>query len=459
MFSARVRNAFTARVFLVAAALLGCTAEQRIVPSPSPIAATATPQPTRTAGLALQALEQTSVDGLVPYSVATHTRGLLAIFGKQNPGPDDRAAIYRGGIWRSSWEREAIEFESGESPTSVGIHDSGALFAGTSQGRLMRRDDWYGTSWREVFRAPAGTFQPVVQRFTFAAGFTYVGLKGVLLSEDNGPWRDVTSGLGDLPGLEQRGRFGVTGPVVIGDRLIVGIGGLQPLSTGIWVRAPHGAWSRLTLQADVSDLAADGRRVVALRSGSSETHVSDDAGASWRSIPAPEQLVRVVPTALGFVARSLRTLYVLDQDRWWPAMSVGEGTALAATGREIAIASAGNVKRLRIETASSSAKDCGYETALHRAPEDVPGRACLTTALASGTPARYTYTRFTVEGDPVVLTLVVIGPSQVRVILDSADGFGRPGVFTATCTSLSPDGPIRLQLRGCTGDPEVRGEF
>lgn len=443
----------------MAAALLGCTAEQRVVPSPSPPPATAAPQPTRTTGLAVQPLERTNVDGLVPYSIATHTSGMLAIFGRQNPGPDDRAAVYRGGIWRSNWEREPIEFETGESPTSVAIHDSGALFVGTSQGRVLRRDDWYGTSWQQVFRAPAGTFQPVVQRFTFAGGFTYVALKGVLLSEDNGPWRDVTSGLGDLPALAQRGRFGVTGPVVAGDRLIVEIGGLQPLSTGIWVRTPDATWSKATLQGPLSDIASDRRRVVALRADTSETQISDDAGASWRSIPAPEQLIRVVPTALGFVARSQRTLYVLDQDRWWPAMSLGDGTALAATGREIAIASGRSVQRVRIEAASPSAKDCGYETALHRAPEDASGRACLTSALAIGIPARYTYTQFTTEGDPVVLTFVVIGPSQVRVVLDNADRFGRPGVFTATCTSLSPDGPIRLQLGGCTGDPEVRDGF
>jgi hypothetical protein len=247
----------------------------------------------------------------------------------------------------ATWSRSAISFQAAvtapaklESVSAVAIHrGSGGLLVGTTNGRILRSDG-PDKPWRTVFQAPTGTFQPVVGGFsvpTSAVGGTiYAALKGILRSDDGGrTWRDVTAGIGDLPAqMEKRTRFDTAGPVQDGDRVIVGIGGLQPGATGLWISADGSPpWRRSTGAPGTGErgLAAHGGFiVVALPAGTDASGrptvtalASRDGGSSWQPADAgiaANSITRLIDAqvgAVGIAAAAGNVVFALQPDLSW----------------------------------------------------------------------------------------------------------------------------------------------
>lgn len=427
-------------------------------PSPAPTAALTAPSPTR-ASVEAAPLGVGGPDGLPASRVAAYGTTTAAIFG---------SAVYIGSDGKN-WGRSDVPFKDGEIPLAVGVDPlSRARLVGTSMGRILRLDSWYGTPWREVFAAPAGTFQPAVQSFSFRDHFTYASLNGLLASEDDLPWTDLTPGLGGLPDrIEARGRFGTGPAVALADRVLVHIGGVMPDSTGLWSRGTDGRWTKIAFPGPgLRGMTAIGDSVVTVSQPALDlsgrplvgSWLSPDRGATWRALadPEPAGLLDVVPTPLGFIALGPTALYWLGpNDRWERLTPVQGGGSLAANGREIFVAAQQGVLGFRIQpSAPPLTERCGYEL---RGPSggavNAAARDCLLRAFAAGRPAQLIATRYTQEGDPITDTITVLGHGSILVLTDDRDGFGRPGFYTSSCTTLGPvpRTGTGIEITGCTG--------
>ena len=104
-------------------------------------------------------------------------------------------------------------------------------------------------------------------------------------------------------------------------------------------------------------------------------------------------------------------------------------------------------------------EDCGTELRRQGATSlDDAGRDCLMRAYQTGTLATFTTSRPTIEGDPIVTRLEVLGRSDVRVTVDNTkDKFSAPAnrvVRTYRCTTLAhgtTTGGLRpFVVSGCT---------
>lgn len=102
--------------------------------------------------------------------------------------------------------------------------------------------------------------------------------------------------------------------------------------------------------------------------------------------------------------------------------------------------------------------DCGVEVRGHDKGYDAKARGCLWDAYSSGKPVKLTTTSYTTEGDPMTYVIQVVSASEISVVLDSKDKFGRQGMFKATCSTMTRE-PYRHQpdrygfhLSGCSGD-------
>lgn len=165
-----------------------------------------------------------------------------------------------GASWRSlplSSQPSVTPQQPRESVSAVAIGPNGSLILlGTTNGRILRADG-PTAALVDAYEAPAGTFQPAVERFVFEGGRVYAALRGLLESDDLGRnWRDISARLGGLGAdITQRPRFGVGGPVVLQNEIVVGIGGNTPGVTGLWSTADDGAtWRRF----DGSELTGGG---------------------------------------------------------------------------------------------------------------------------------------------------------------------------------------------------------
>lgn len=103
-------------------------------------------------------------------------------------------------------------------------------------------------------------------------------------------------------------------------------------------------------------------------------------------------------------------------------------------------------------------EDCGAEVRKQGATTlDDRARDCLLRAFQAGTAATFTSTRPTIEGDPIVTRIDVVGTSDIRVIVDmTKDKFSAPAdrvVRTYRCTTLTRtqvNGLRPLSVTGCT---------
>jgi hypothetical protein len=84
--------------------------------------------------------------------------------------------------------------------------------------------------------------------------------------------------------------------------------------------------------------------------------------------------------------------------------------------------------------------DCGVETATGpNGPWNVEARECFWGPYLQGTPAQFTSTRPTVEGDPITTVFRVYGPGNVEVVEDTTrDRFGAQVVTLYSCSGLTP---------------------
>jgi hypothetical protein len=86
------------------------------------------------------------------------------------------------------------------------------------------------------------------------------------------------------------------------------------------------------------------------------------------------------------------------------------------------------------------AKDCGTETATGpNGPWNIDARECFWALYLQGTPAMFTTTRPTTEGDPITTVFRVYGPGTVEVVEDTTlDRFGAQAVTRYACSDLTP---------------------
>ncbi|HRI66014.1 MAG TPA: hypothetical protein PK156_17320 [Polyangium sp.] len=105
--------------------------------------------------------------------------------------------------------------------------------------------------------------------------------------------------------------------------------------------------------------------------------------------------------------------------------------------------------------AGDAAPSCGHETQIHGPGYDEAARSCLWDAYRAGRPAELVLTRYTVEGDPITVTLRIRSGPAIEVHEDNRDRFGARGVRSSTCTELSRgpimDGRSGFIVRGCRG--------
>lgn len=129
---------------------------------------------------------------------------------------------------------------------------------------------------------------------------------------------------------------------------------------------------------------------------------------------------------------------------------------------EESVASTSSVSRPAGTSSSSSkandAPSCGNEIHRYGQGYDDEARACLLDAFNAGRPSSFTLTRYTIEGDPLIITIHVRSRSSVEVIEDNRDRFGAQGVHTSTCSSIER-GPVTnghsgFIVRGCLENPE-----
>ena len=102
-----------------------------------------------------------------------------------------------------------------------------------------------------------------------------------------------------------------------------------------------------------------------------------------------------------------------------------------------------------------AAPSCGVETQLHGGGYDDAARTCLWNAYRAGRPAELVLKKYTVEGDPIIVTLRIRSGPSIEVHEDNRDRFGGRGVRSSTCTELSrgpsTDGRSGFIVRGCRG--------
>lgn len=192
-----------------------------------------------------------SPDGLRPCILAAVGEVLFGAFERSlGAGCDPYLSQDDGKSWRAlsfGTEPTAIPQQLRESITAVAVGARGTpLLVGTSNGRILRADLGNPTL-STVYRAPGGTFQPIVGGFAFDADRAFATVRGVLRSDDDGrTWQDISVGLGSLSSDPRaRPRFGTAGPIIIGAEVVVGVGGNTPGLTGVWASNDLGtSWSR-----------------------------------------------------------------------------------------------------------------------------------------------------------------------------------------------------------------------
>lgn len=109
--------------------------------------------------------------------------------------------------------------------------------------------------------------------------------------------------------------------------------------------------------------------------------------------------------------------------------------------------------------------DCGAEEQGHGGKVNQAGRNCLLQNFAAGTPAVFSTSRLTTEGDPIIWTIRVRSKERVDVDVDTTrDKFGERKVTHYTCRSLAPrvranERHERLEVTGCKGGPNAELTF
>lgn len=101
-------------------------------------------------------------------------------------------------------------------------------------------------------------------------------------------------------------------------------------------------------------------------------------------------------------------------------------------------------------------RSCGVEVSRHGEGYDAAARACIWQAHKEREFARFTTTRYTIEGDPITYTITVT-QSGIDVVVDSKDRLGQSGLFKHTCRNVEQimqdgnTGRFGFSLSGCTG--------
>jgi len=101
-------------------------------------------------------------------------------------------------------------------------------------------------------------------------------------------------------------------------------------------------------------------------------------------------------------------------------------------------------------------RSCGAEVVRRGEGYDGGARACIWNAYKTREHARFTTTRYTIEGDPISYT-ITITPTGFEVVVDSKDRLGQRGVFKHTCRTferiVQEENAERFgfALSGCTG--------
>jgi hypothetical protein len=110
-----------------------------------------------------------------------------------------------------------------------------------------------------------------------------------------------------------------------------------------------------------------------------------------------------------------------------------------------------------VTTTTPAVIDCGVEERALGRDRDLASRDCLMGAYTGGRPATWISRLPTVEGDPIVVRVSVLGPAAIEVRVDNtADRFAAPGdrgVVVHRCTALAVDPvtqPPTFLLSGCT---------
>ena len=108
--------------------------------------------------------------------------------------------------------------------------------------------------------------------------------------------------------------------------------------------------------------------------------------------------------------------------------------------------------------------ECGTTDDWSGTSSDATGRDCIWNAYQNGRAARWTLRSYTIEGDPIPVTLVFRPEGRIGLVVTrdtSADKFGGVGnqrVFTYRCNTMTkvPHGGdnsrYSFMLTNCTGD-------
>lgn len=107
--------------------------------------------------------------------------------------------------------------------------------------------------------------------------------------------------------------------------------------------------------------------------------------------------------------------------------------------------------------AGGSTLNCGEEVQMHGTGYDRAARECLWQAYSAGGGAVFTTTLTTIEGDPILRHIDLVGSGQIEVTLDNTqDKFAAADdrvVATVTCTgmAITDDGQndYAFELSGC----------
>ncbi|MGH2378522.1 MAG: hypothetical protein ACRDGT_08595 [Candidatus Limnocylindria bacterium] len=439
------------------------------MPQSAPPKSTATATPLAAAEYEAFATGTLGPPGLAAGRVAAYRPLILATFAP--PGASDAEYVPYFSYDGAEWTRIDLPRHPGEIVTALGVSPNRRyVFVGTSEGRILRREPFsIPGQWEEVYAAPRGTFQPVVTGFAFHGDRVYAALKGVLTSATGRRFEDWTPGLGDLEAaIEHRGRFGTSNPAPIGGRVIVGIGGVMPGSTGTWVRTAEGRWERTGLEAEHRFVVLD-EEVVAVRItsavGIAPAHVSRDAGRTWLEAAVGAPLVgfiNVAASSVGAIALSPDGLFRLRPDLNWERLAAiaTDRWSFAVSGRDVFVPHVSGLQRFRIERPLAADPEfCGVEQTRQGQEwyvRDAAMRECLWQAYLAGTTARLVSYAYTIEGGPIVRTITVDG-GRIAIFIESNDPFGFTGELELSCTNLTRSGPDHLDLdaTGCSG-PEDR---